>query len=377
MRIISLNYYDQSCKWRLESTSFKRLTLLVGASGVGKTQILNSILSLKNISRGISINGVKWKIRFSTFDQKDIYLWKGEFENRPVRVEKMWPDALLKEDENKEPPKIISEKIYLNDSLIVDRDQDRIIFKDEKTVKLPQEQSVIHLLKEEDHISDVHRSFQKILLHHQPEFGPFFPAATPVSPDKHQNIEEIQESDESPRTKLYLASLNAKDVFERIRQRFTDMFPFVEDLKTEPMSEPFFMRGVPSVQIRERGVDKWIKEGQISSGMHRTLLHISELYLCTKGTVILVDEFENSLGINCIDELTNVLLAHERELQFIITSHHPYVINNISSSNWKLITRKAGVVTARDAGDFNLGKSRHEAFTRLINLDEYSEGIEA
>jgi len=339
---------------------------------VGKTRIINSVLSLKDITRGVSINGLKWKIRFSTSDQKD-YLWEGEFENRPAR-----PDVFLREGEDKELPRIRHEKLCLNDSPIVDRNQDRIIFKGERTVRLPREQSAICLLKEEYPVSDVSRSFQNILLHHQSETeGPFFPPVTPVIPDKYRNIEEIQKSDENTTVKLYLASLHAKDIFERIKQRFTDLFPFVEDMKTEPRTEPFFMRGVPCVKIKERGVDEWIQEGRISSGMYRSLMHISELYLCAKGTVILVDEFENSLGINCMDELTNVLIGQERELQFIITSNHPYIINNISSSNWKLITRKRGVVTARDADDFNLGKSRHEAFTRLINLDEYLEGIAA
>ena len=44
---------------------------------------------------------------------------------------------------------------------------------------------------------------------------------------------------------------------------------------------------------------------------------------------------------------------------------------------WKIVTRRGGVVTVRDAKDFNLGKSRHQAFLQLINLEEYSEGIKA
>jgi hypothetical protein len=93
--------------------------------------------------------------------------------------------------------------------------------------------------------------------------------------------------------------------------------------------------------------------------------------------VFLIDEFENSLGVNCLDDLTTALVSHERDLQFIITSHHPYIINNISYSNWKIITRDGGVVTAHDADEFNLGKSKHQAFTQLINLDAYAEGVGA
>ena len=103
-------------------------------------------------------------------------------------------------------------------------------------------------------------------------------------------------------------------------------------------------------------------------------MHISELYLSTEGTVILIDEFENSLGVNCIDVVTDLLIEN-RELQFIITSHHPYIINKIGMEHWKIVTRKGGIVTAKDVKEFNLPKSRHQAFMQLMNLDAYREGI--
>jgi AAA15 family ATPase/GTPase len=108
--------------------------------------------------------------------------------------------------------------------------------------------------------------------------------------------------------------------------------------------------------------------------MFKTLMYISEIYLYPEGTVILIDEFENSLGVNCIDIVTD-LLMEKRNLQFILTSHHPYIINKIGMEYWKIVTRKGGVVTVKDAKSFNLGKTRHQAFTQLINLEEYTEGI--
>ncbi|MDM8549329.1 AAA family ATPase [Desulfobacterales bacterium HSG2] len=374
MKIISLKYEDQSRKWCLNPISFKKLTLLVGASGVGKTQILRAIFNLRNISKGVSINGLKWEIKFSTSDE-NTYIWEGAFENRH--------DILLQEDDeaDKDFPKIIYEKLYSNESPIIDRNQDEIIFKGEKTVKLPQEKSVIRLLKEEDQISDIYKSFQRILFHNHSEIGRmnFSARDAVIKISNYQNIEDIQRSNESLRGKLYLASLKAQDVFDRIKCRFTDVFQYVEDLRIRPTNERklsfHLQREIPLIQIKEKGVDEWIDEDEISSGMSRALSHISELYLCGAGTVILVDEFENSLGINCIDEITKALLTHKRQPQFIITSHHPCIINNINAANWKLITRKKGVVTAREATDFNLSRSKYEAFTQLINLDQYLEGI--
>ena len=136
------------------------------------------------------------------------------------------------------------------------------------------------------------------------------------------------------------------------------------------------LKETPFIQIKESGIPNWIEERKLSSGMYRVLMHIAELYLCADGTIILIDEFENSLGINCIDDITNSIVTDRRDLQFIMTSHHPYIINNISLDNWKVITRKAGTVKNYNATQLNLGKSKHKAFTQLINLDKYSEGLE-
>ena len=114
----------------------------------------------------------------------------------------------------------------------------------------------------------------------------------------------------------------------------------------------------------------------MSWGMVRTLKQLSELYLCKEGTVFLIDEFENSLGINCINEITTDILTSRRRLQFIFTSHHPYIINNIESKNWKLVTRNAGVVKAQDMSKFDFGRSKHEAFMQLLQLEEFHTGEE-
>ncbi|MGK7938886.1 MAG: AAA family ATPase, partial [Crocosphaera sp.] len=93
-------------------------------------------------------------------------------------------------------------------------------------------------------------------------------------------------------------------------------------------------------------------------------------------SLILIDEFENSLGVNCIDSVTD-LICDNRNLQFIITSHHPYIINNISPGYWKIVTRKGGEVNVKTAEDFHIPSSREKAFLKLINvLEDYSEGLE-
>ncbi|MBK8080625.1 MAG: ATP-binding protein [Saprospiraceae bacterium] len=166
-----------------------------------------------------------------------------------------------------------------------------------------------------------------------------------------------------------------------MKDRFCEIFPQVQDLKIEPLDLndedlPSIFRDYPFIQMKEQGVPKWIQQGKISSGMFRTLIHISEMYLCPDGTIFLIDEFENSLGINCIDELTNDILKSSRQIQFIITSHHPYIINNIDFSSWKLVTRSSGVVKTNPIDKFISGKSKHDKFMQLMQLKQYETGTD-
>lgn len=373
MKIKELTYYDRELEWRFNPIHFSSLTLLVGISGVGKTQILKSIMALQQIAKGKSLNAVQWNICFSTNNNQE-YQWKGEFETKQL------PTAIIKEDEKLEANefRLLREELYLNNSLIIERNNTEIKFKGNRLPKLSPFQSVVQIFSEEEDVTPVQEAFNKIIYNESTTLIDATEAINYIRFAKNYNsLEKIQKSNFSTQIKLALVYSHVPEVFQKIKSRFMDIFSQVEDVQLQPVEEedlPLAFADYPLVHIKEKGVNHWIPQGQISSGMFRTLMHISELYLCADGSVILIDEFENSLGVNCIDVLTELLLEN-RNLQFIITSHHPYIINKISMEHWKIVTRQGGVVTARDAKDFNLGKSRHQAFMQLINLEEYAEGI--
>lgn len=380
MKILNITYEDKALKWSLKKANFDNLTLLVGASGVGKTQILKSILRIKAIAVGKSISGIKWNITFESLNNNK-YEWKGAFENKGD-IDFTDDDDELK----RHKPTILSEELLLNGKQIIKRTKRSIYFNNTKTVKLPNQQSVIYLLKEETVIKPAFESFGKIIYSDQADSlsEPFRIKFSDTQKllKKIKKLKQIQESNEDIRIKLFLAYKNVPETFNIIKDRYIDIFPQVEDIKVEPLDFededdiPFFYKEYPFIQIKEIGIDKWIKQENISSGMFRSLVHISELYLCSEGSVFLIDEFENSLGINCINELTNDLLSSNRQIQFILTSHHPYIINNIGYSNWKLVTRNKGVVNTHNPKKFNIGKSKHDAFMQLLQLEQYQTGLE-
>jgi len=376
MKLKSIKYINNEQEWGFEKIVFFDLTLLVGVSGVGKTQILRSIYALKKIATGSNENGVKWEVEFETL-KGNVYKWKGEFENLKSTDELT---DLFDSDKDAIKPKLVFEELFLNGNQIVDRNQDKFIFNEKEMPKLISTESAINILKEEELISDLHDSFKLIIYrdHTQKEGVRFSRFSIEKLKKKYTNFQEIKESDLETFDKLGLVYDINEPVFQEIKSRFIDVFPQVEDIKVEPIKDnelSNFIFEATIIQIKEIGVKKWIPHNRMSSGMLRTLLHIAEMYLWNEGTLILIDEFENSLGLNCIDVLTEDLIYDDNNIQFIATSHHPYIINKIPFDYWKIVTRKGGTIKTFDAKDFDMGKSHHDRFMSLINHPFYKQGI--
>ncbi|MEA1052145.1 AAA family ATPase [Lamprobacter modestohalophilus] len=382
MRIEEFEYQDYQREWRLDPVQFSDLTLLVGISGVGKTQILEALYNLKRIADGKSLNGIEWKVTFSTKDNRR-YQWSGRFEKLDGLSTSTAGECLEDDREVAEKPIILYENLTLGEQQVIARTKDEIRLHGENTPKLTSTSSAINLLAEEDAIKPVREAFRRIILSDQSNSlfwyrGRILIRKMDKLSERYDSLEKVRESALDTMTKLALVYRNHPDQFKAIRERFLDIFPQVTDIKIEPLDDldaPTLIADMPIIQIREQGVKNWIEQDKISSGMMRTIQHIAELFLWPDGTVILIDEFENSLGVNCIDIITEDLLHYHRRLQFILTSHHPYIINNIGPQYWKVVTRVGGHVQAHDAQGLGLGHSAHQAFIQLINSETYREGI--
>ncbi|MTJ49161.1 AAA family ATPase [Dolichospermum sp. UHCC 0259] len=376
MKIISLRLKNNFLGWDFDEVDFSsNLTLLVGVSGAGKTQILRAILDLKRIANGKGINGLEWKIKFSSVNGNE-FIWEGSFDNSETKEFILdYPDY----PEGNKKQLLLYEKLTSKNDVLVERNQEKIKFKTQEMPKLSSHQSIIYILKEDGIIKEVYDALNKIEYHDHTRNSLNNirllnqPLQSLVS--KYTTLDTIVNSAENIRTKLYLSYFHKLDIFNKIKLRFIDVFQKIEDIKLEPLGADelptLIAKDSPAfVFIKEKYVPKWIREDIMSSGMLRTLIHISEIYLSNPGTVILIDEFENSLGINCIDILTDDLIHENKTLQFIATSHHPYIINNIPYEYWKIVTRKGGHINIRNASDYHLGKSKQEAFLQLTKILE-------
>lgn len=379
MKLLSVKYENKEQEWKFDKIQFFDLTLLVGISGVGKTQILRSIYDLKRIANGSSENGIEWEVEFQTLNG-NTYIWKGEFEN--IKSE---GDSLLNIidfDSDSTKPKIITEELFdkSNNKFVIKRNTESFLFNDKEMPKLASNESSINILKEEKLVEDIYRAFKLIILrdHTQKEGVRFSGLSIKKLKEKYDTFEKIKDSDLDTFHKLALIYDISRSTFNEIKNRFIEVFQQIEDLKVEPIQEHEFSNFVfeaSVIQIKEKGVNKWIPHNRISSGMLRTLLHIAEMYLWNTGTVVLIDEFENSLGINCINVLTEDIMYENYDIQFIATSHHPYIINKIPYDYWKIVTRKGGQIITFDANKFDFGKSHHDRFMNLINHSLFKQGI--
>jgi len=393
MKLLRLSYQDLSSGLSIDSCKFfPDLNLLVGISGAGKTSILKAISNLKRIANGESINGVKWDVELLTNDHVR-YHWLGEFEVRKARsLIKIEEDEVNSNDgENK--VSIIRETLLKDQEVLIARNQEVIEFKHSKTPKLASYLSCIELFNQEEDVFPVRQEFNKMifnLLEFNISYSTFGKILRNYEYAEYNSLSELQSSQLPISDKLLITYEKYPDTFEIIKRKFLDIFPQVEDLKIEflepfklgdigmlvSLTPIFLLEDLPRIQIKEKNSHVWIVEPNISSGMIKSLMFLATIKLSPDGSVILIDEFENSLGVNCLDTLTEDLLVNYRDLQFIITSHHPYIINNISPAYWKIVTRKGGVIQVHNAADFHISKTRQKAFIDLINvLEEFPQGI--
>ncbi len=110
--------------------------------------------------------------------------------------------------------------------------------------------------------------------------------------------------------------------------------------------------------------------------MLKVLLIITDIIALPEESIYMIDEYENSLGINAIDFLPQLLIDHGGQNQYFITTHHPYLINNMPIKHWRIFNRKGSTVTVKSGIEFEerFGKSKQEGFIQLINDPFYYEG---
>jgi hypothetical protein len=383
MNIKSFEFIDATSGWMLEKVSFSGFNLLVGVSGAGKTRIVRALEHVFNLAIGAKDGEETRGARFAIeFDHDGLeYRWNAVLEPPLPPTENIDNGSKLTVDS----PLIHTEQITQAEQVIVNRSPDRFEFMGQEIPRIDRSKSAIAVLKDNPSIRPLHRAFSACvskMLALMPTHGMNFEEFFEKEKGMYQSVEDIAADQTLPiHHKAEILQELFPEAFTEIEDIFRDAFPTVEQLRvwrSEPRQVSATFRSYHvALQAKEAGVDVWVPFHGMSSGMQRYLSFLIHLAFAPRGTVVLIDELEASLGINCLPAATRFLLNRAPDLQFIITSHHPYIIEKIPMDRWKIVTRKGSHVRVLDAAAIPAlqERSRLDHFTRLINLPEYEQGI--
>ncbi len=376
MKIKSFSFSSHSQNWHIEEVYFDNLNLLVGVSGVGKTRILKALDLICDVAKGKNrkLNDVEWSINFSHLGQD--YRWDLKTSSSIDEAFSIQPGQAEILDE-----KLITFKDNQRRE-ILHRSSTESKLDDRKLPKLKRTESAITLLAEEDSVAPVAEAFKKFIFNEEISQRAvismsFDPNLLPIFTDSESadidNFKEI--SVDGPTVfKAYLLQKFFPRVFGEIKDSYIEIFSNVKDIRVTVNRESSNEYNL-LFEIEEDSLENWISQERISSGMYRTLIYLIEISTAPEESVVVIDEFENSLGTNCMPELTDFILERSPKLQFILTSHHPYIINNIPWKTWQMVSRfnnKIRVRKAVDIPELNTASSL-DKFTQLVNLLDYED----
>ena len=362
--------------WHFSPANFGRINLLVGASSSGKTRFLNTLFNFSgSIAKGSPFRAGKWNIEVLSGSNR--YQWHydgGEKQGTKNVIQR----EILKLYDSKG-----------NERIIIDRTPEQFKFLDNVLPKLQSDVPSVTLLKEEPLIQPLHHVFSHMQRRTFHDAGLSDAIALQNVPQEiinrlkeHSNLEQIWSQEFAVSAKIFLLEKFYPSIYQEALKFFIEVFPFIQEGKIRfvagshsplPTGEQ-----LPVFTIKEKGVERWIPLAELSSGMQKVFLIITDILTLPGDSIYIIDEYENSLGINAIDFLPSFLIDHAGNNQFFITTHHPYLINNMPMKTWRIFTRQGSNVQIRLGEDFEarFGRSKQKAFIQLINDPIYTEGVQ-
>lgn len=378
MKLNSYKYRDADIEgWSFQNTDLDRINLIVGDSGTGKTRFINTIthFSEQVVSEKLKYRGL-WEVCFSikNIEYKWIFECASTEEGADITVRK---DILSKKLDQKE---------Y---KAIIDRDSTKFTFNDEILPKLTNNVAAISILKDEEQIKPIYNGFKSILTRRffTDELNANFsfysvPQSKITKLKKAKKLGYLLHENIGFNYKISIL----KDIFPQkynsLIELYKEIFPFISEFAILNLNEikknvtlPF---NSPVFCFKEKSMDNWVISNDISSGMQKVFLIALDINLMPDGGILLIDEYENSLGINAINSFSDLFYDTDYTCQFIISSHHPYLINKVPVDNWLIFHRKGLEVKIKSGKEFKdrFSKSKQQRFIQLVNEPFYNEGIE-
>ena len=354
-----------SDEWKFQETELNNVNLIVGASGSGKSRYLNTIFNVsKSITQSQPIRPGYRKLTVKTEEHDYVWECKGIVIDGDHQIEK----------ECVKRKRLGSQEKFEN---LIDRTSDKFIFCEKELPKLQRDRSGISLLKEEEKIIPLYETFSKVQIRKFHDEGlkdalSFQDVSQELiglskSKDKILALWNLQPTLSA---KLFLLKKEIPEYYKLAVETFEQIFPTIKECYVNIQTPGV----VPIFLIEEEKINRKIPLHELSSGMQKVLLIIADIVTLPKGSIYIIDEYENSLGINAIDFLPEFLITHGTNIQFLVTTHHPYLINSMPMKTWRVFHRNGSKVTIKGGAELEekYGKSKQKVFIQLINDPFYS-----
>lgn len=358
--------------WEIGPIQLKKTNLFVGISGSGKTRTLNSLFNIGCfVARNQAIAGaIECKISIET--NGDSYQWRLVTDVSDSGGLKVVAETLVRTNINS------------TSSILIDRGEESFKFNSSSLPKLDPSASALYLLREEDEINLVYTLFTRIIRRRfqgdaldQQMAVQNIPKIIEDTYGKSKSLKDLP-IDFSVNGKLYLLNKYDHEKFKLVVENYKSVFPkindciigFVDAPAGATKQEPF-----PVVMMKEEDVAINIMSTELSSGMQKVLSIITDIITIPEDMIYLVDEYENSLGVNAIDFLPSLLADYSDDKQIVITTHHPYLINKMPIKDWIVFNRRGSCVYTLPGEDFKnrYSSSKQQAFVQLLNDPAYTE----
>ena len=355
MHINWFEFNDSTYGISIDRTYFDKINLLVGVSGAGKTIILRVLSSyIDLIRKGSSVkNECNFKMNFTvdTVSSVDTYEWS---------ISTTQSSLVDKVTGNTAGYIVTKEELLRNGKMLFARDNNKLEISGYNSLpKIPLDKSTIAVFKDDNLFKDINKAFVSVIgLDEQKNAyievpKEFYDEAFIVAKENMMSYEHMA---------LYMSLLPlvvrlgiARSVyaekFNMYMDKLKEIFPYISDVKIRLSKST--QKYVIVLCLQD---DVEVEQDRISSGIIKTMNVLAYLYFIAQNALIIVDEVENSLGINCLDDVIESIdcSVYEQNNQAILSSHHPYIINAVDSSKWRIVSQENGHITTKSANEVGI-----------------------
>lgn len=378
MKIHAFEFTDPNQSgWTLEKIELTdRVNLFVGITGAGKTRVLNMIWNIaRYVAGGNGFCPGSWVMLFEHNEKKFTWEYSG--------VDNGLGDRKIQSESLKQGWDASDGEIIFN------RDDSGFKFNGQPIPKLGSSTPGIFMLREEEKLKDAYNGFQLILRRNF--WGGDLQNAMNLQGYPYQLLEKFKKTrrknsqifdafllSPSLHLQLFLLKQFFPEKFRLVQQQFSSVFPSVIEIAVASAAKHLPIGAAidaPMVLIKEKGIQKSTPLHELSSGMQKVLMIITDVISSPSDIIYMIDEYENSLGVNAINFLPDFLAECGEGRQFIITTHHPMLINSLPVRDWIIFNRTGSRIKVKYGEDLadQYSNSRQQKFIQLINDPFFTE----